>query len=63
MRWSTIVTAENQSIKGVPTDSPDVARDLSPAEKAALLSKGVWLIYRQITKIAGVIRQTDKVKT
>jgi hypothetical protein len=60
--WSTIVSTENQPIQRVPTASSNGTSDLPPDEKAALLTKGVWLVYQQITKLAGVVGQTDKVK-
>jgi len=59
---STIVATENQLAQEGSTSSPNGTGDIPPAEKAALLSKGVWLIYQQIAKLARVIGPTDTVK-
>jgi len=62
MGCSTIVATEDQAIQRVSVALPNGICDLSPAERAALLSRGVWLIYQQITKLAGMIMKTDRVK-
>jgi len=61
MKWSLVPIAVKENLVG-GVASKNGVRDLPLAEKAALLSKAVWLVYQQIAKLAGVVGKTGKVE-